>query len=71
MKLIKKSLKELIQEHNKFYIPDYQRGYKWTSMEVVKLLEDIWEFKLNHKNEDDNDFYCIQPIVVKPIQGQY
>lgn len=71
MKLIKKSLKTLIQEHDKFFIPDYQRGYKWTKTEVLKLLNDIWEFKLNHKNEDDSDFYCLQPVVVKRKDEQY
>lgn len=71
MELIKKSLEKLIKEKSFFYIPDYQRGYKWTRVEVLKLLNDIWEFKLNHKAEDDSDFYCLQPIVVKPINGQY
>jgi uncharacterized protein with ParB-like and HNH nuclease domain len=38
---------------------------------VLKLLNDIWEFKLNHKNEDDSDFYCLQPVVVKRKDEQY
>ena len=28
----------------KFFIPSYQRGYRWTQSEVRALLEDIREF---------------------------
>ncbi len=44
-----------------FYIPSYQRGYRWTDQHVKDLLNDINEFK----PKDENDFYCLQPIVVK------
>ena len=71
MKLIRKSLDQLIKEKYDFFIPDYQRGYKWTRMEVLKLLNDIWDFKLNHSDDDDGDFYCLQPVVVKPKDGKY
>ena len=71
MKLIRKSLGQLIKEKYDFFIPDYQRGYKWTRIEVLKLLNDIWDFKLNHGNDDDSDFYCLQPVVVKPKDGKY
>lgn len=47
-----------------FFIPSYQRGYRWTKQQVVELLEDIWEF-ICKKNKDQNEFYCLQPIVVK------
>mgnify|MGYP001046394078 FL=1 len=26
-----------------FYLPDYQRGYRWTSEEIKLLLDDIYE----------------------------
>ena len=71
MKLIRKSLDQLIKKKYDFFIPDYQRGYKWTRMEVLKLLNDIWDFKLNHSDDDDGDFYCLQPVVVKPKDGKY
>ncbi len=71
MKLIRKSLDQLIKEKYDFFIPDYQRGYKWTRTEVLKLLNDIWDFKLNHSDDDDGDFYCLQPVVVKPKDGKY
>jgi len=47
----------------KFIISYYQRGYRWAKEQVEQLLEDIWEFSQKNKNEDE--FYCLQPIVVK------
>lgn len=71
MKLIRKTLENLIKEKYEFFIPDYQRGYKWTRIEVLKLLNDIWDFKLKHNKEEDGDFYCLQPVVVKLKEGKY
>lgn len=51
-----------------FFIPDYQRGYRWTSTQVIQLLEDIWNFAKNppvQKIGGTTPFYCLQPIVVK------
>ena len=42
-----------------FLVKDYQRGYKWTEVEVNQLLNDIDEFQLQE------GFYCLQPIVIK------
>ncbi len=42
-----------------FFIPDYQRGYRWTRQQVEDLLDDINEFR-----GVDGGFYCIQPLVV-------
>ncbi len=47
---------------NNFYIPDYQRGYRWTKLEVEKLLTDLEKFLQEHPN--DNAFYSMQPLVV-------
>jgi len=47
----------------KFYIPFYQRGYRWTERQVLDLLEDILEFQTK-KAKQDGEFYCLQPIVV-------
>ncbi len=46
-----------------FYIPDYQRGYRWTPSNVGDLLDDIWEYRSN--KETKGSFYCIQPLIVK------
>lgn len=45
-----------------FYIPDYQRGYRWTRNEVNKLLEDLTAFFSDDYKE--NPYYCMQPLVV-------
>lgn len=46
-----------------FFIPSYQRGYRWGKDEVVRLLEDIYS------NGEKN--YCLQPIVVKQSDKSY
>lgn len=28
----------------KFYIPDYQRGYRWSDGQVIQMLNDFKEF---------------------------
>lgn len=43
-----------------FFIPSYQRGYRWTQDEVVKLLDDLAESAREGKKR-----YSLQPIVVK------
>ena len=43
-----------------FYIPAYQRGYRWTSRQVEDLMDDIAEFISNGAR----GIYCIQPLVV-------
>ena len=45
----------------KFFIPSYQRGYRWTDLQIENLLNDILEFSKGV----DGDFYCLQPLVVK------
>lgn len=50
-----------------YIIPKYQRGYRWTKDNVMKLLEDIYE-GINVENIENyyksKKFYCIQPLVV-------
>lgn len=53
-----KSVAEL--QNLAFYIPDYQRGYRWTRRQVEDLLNDIFEFS----QKDNAGIYCLQPLVV-------
>ena len=46
-----------------FFIPSYQRGYRWDKEQIEKLLDDILE------NGSNN--YCLQPIVVKNNNSVY
>ncbi len=43
-----------------FFIPSYQRGYRWSSQQVEDLLSDVNDFM-----PKGNDWYCLQPLVVK------
>ena len=54
-----KSVSELLGL--KFFIPSYQRGYRWTEQQVKDLLNDVKEFIQNKNSE----FYSLQPLVVK------
>lgn len=46
-----------------FFIPDYQRGYRWTEQQATDLLEDIWAF--TQKEKTHSEIYCVQPLVVQ------
>lgn len=45
-----------------FLVPSYQRGYRWTELEVQRLLDDI--YNLSNLTESKRN-YCLQPVVVK------
>jgi uncharacterized protein with ParB-like and HNH nuclease domain len=55
-----------------FFIPSYQRGYRWKERQVIDLLDDILEFQNKGKQRDDGEFYCLQPLVVteKEVKGK-
>lgn len=40
-----------------FYVPSYQRGYRWDETQVCQLLNDI--------TENGDNAYCLQPLVVR------
>ena len=42
-----------------FFVPAYQRGYRWTKQEVRQLLDDI--------RESNGGTYYLQPVVVKAV----
>ena len=46
-----------------FFIPSYQRGYRWGDKEITRLLNDIYQ------NGDNS--YCLQPIVVRKENDIY
>lgn len=54
-----------------FFIPAYQRGYRWSKRQVTELLDDIKEFQQQAENSNKNAFYCLQPIVVKKHNGDW
>jgi len=63
MVLETKSVPQIVGQ---FYVPAYQRGYRW-DQEATRLLNDIMEI-----DEQTQDRYCLQPIVVKKREdGSY
>ena len=44
-----------------FFIPAYQRGYRWGEDEVRALFDDIDEFL----KKGEGGFYCLQPLIVR------
>jgi len=46
-----------------FFVPSYQRGYRWGKEEVERLLEDIYS--------NGSQGYCLQPIVVRKCGEEY
>lgn len=45
-----------------FYIPAYQRGYRWERTQVKTLLNDLYQcMEANGQKKD----YCLQPVVVQ------
>ena len=52
-----------------FYIPAYQRGYRWERTQVKTLLNDLYQCMEANGQEKD---YCLQPVVVqKKDEWQY
>ena len=46
-----------------FFVPSYQRGYRWGKEEVTRLLDDVYN------NGTQN--YCLQPVVVRKTDDHY
>jgi len=58
MSIEPKTIGQLKDYH--FFVPSYQRGYRWTENEAVALLDDVSEFPT-----EGGKRYCIQPLIVK------
>lgn len=63
--LVLRAVEKLLGES--FYVPRYQRGYRWDPTQVVELLSDVWEFI----RKPTSEFYCLQPVVVAPRDGAW
>lgn len=66
-----RSVGALLDGKEHFYIPSYQRGYRWRKKQVEDLLGDLYSFarrpKISSGPSPYGDFYCLQPLIVKPI----
>lgn len=57
------AIPQLMKKH--FFIPDYQRGYRWEEKQIHQLLEDLWRYFFPALDQKRQGFYCLQPIVAK------
>jgi hypothetical protein len=68
-KIVLKSVSELLGM--KFFIPSYQRGYRWTKQQVNDLLNDVNEFEPKElPDSKEKTWYCLQPLVVKEMDSE-
>lgn len=51
---------KVIDSENKYFVPAYQRGYRWTEKQVEQLLDDIW-------NWQEDARYSLQPVVINQL----
>ena len=63
--LVPKPINEILDKQ--FFIPHYQRGFRWIDLQVKQLLDDIDSFNPREIPNKPNEttFYCLQPVVVK------
>lgn len=61
--MLRRAIPDLLDR--KYYIPEYQRGYRWEKTQVLDLLQDLYAFFIG---DTKGQFYCLQPIVVKEKQ---
>lgn len=54
-----------------FFIPCYQRGYRWGKTQIYDLCNDLLDYALKKEQAvnggiKNKSFYCLQPIIVIP-----
>lgn len=52
-----------------FFVPSYQRGYRWTKIQIYDLCNDLLEYALR-KGKDPKAFYSLQPLIVRKATHQ-
>lgn len=58
-----RSIGSLLTGKDHFFIPSYQRGYRWRRKQAEDLLSDLYSYT----QRPSGDFYCLQPVIVRPI----
>lgn len=65
-----KTIGSLLDGKNHFYVPSYQRGYRWKRKQIEDLLGDLYSFKKQYESGQKDgigEFYCLQPVIVREI----
>lgn len=61
------SIQQLLDKN--FFIPSYQRGYRWSPQQIKDFLNDIKEFEPKTNELGEKSWYCLQPLVIKPMDA--
>lgn len=61
---ILQSIEEIKNKECNFFIPDYQRGFRWGREQVRQFIEDI-------NTSSEGEINCIQPLVLKAEDDKY
>ena len=46
-----------------FVIPEYQRPYSWGDDEITTLFDDLWDFSIERKSNDEAKYYFLGCVV--------
>lgn len=55
----------LLTGNEHFYVPSYQRGFRWRRKQAEDLMGDLYSFLESQRSR--GEFYCLQPLIVRPI----
>jgi hypothetical protein len=59
---------EILKNKYSFFVPKYQRGYRWTEDQAKKLMYDLYDFDNEESNKSSQErcpFYSLQVLVVE------
>ena len=62
-----KAIRSIIDKN--YFIPDYQKGYRWKETQVTQFLDDIYNFESKRLDHNEQTWYCLQPLVVKAMSS--
>lgn len=50
-----------------FFIPAYQRGYRWSNDQMLELLDDLYEFAIRDKKKPTGDLFWASFTAYNPL----
>ena len=62
------NVKDILDKGYSFIVPKYQRGYRWTNEQALRLLQDLMDFDKEESDKSAENrcpFYSLQVLVVE------
>ena len=62
------NVQDILDRGYSFIVPKYQRGYRWTKEQALRLMQDLSEFHFEQSKKSAEDrcpFYSLQVLVVE------